>query len=362
MLPALEGGGVERGTLEIAAALCAAGHRALVMSAGGVMVRELEALGAAHVTWPVGVKSPLTLALVPRLRHWLCEQRIDLVHARSRVPAWVAWLALRGMPASRRPRFVTTVHGYYRVGRYSAIMTRGERVICVSEAIRRYVTANYPGVPHERLLTIPRGIDHGYFCHGYRPSLAWIDEFRRSLDVPPGRRLALLPGRITRRKGHEEFLDLLAALCADGLDVHGVIAGGVDPRHRAYAASLRRRIGVLGLDARVSFLGARDDLREVMAACDLVLSLSSKPESFGRTVLESLSLGRPTLGLDHGGVGEILAALYPPGAIPPGRPDVLLQRARTLLQEPPPVPARRVFPLRRMQRDTLGVYESLAAQ
>jgi glycosyltransferase involved in cell wall biosynthesis len=360
MLPALEGGGVEQGTLEIASALQRAGHDAMVMSAGGAMVSDLENLGAQHLTWPVGTKSPLTLALVPRLRRWLREQNVDVVHARSRVPAWVAWYALKGMPVRERPRFVTTVHGFYRVGRYSAIMTRGERVICVSSAIRAYVTENYPAVPTDSLVTIPRGLDHTQFTHGYRPDSEWQAAFRESLGAPGERKLLLLPGRITRRKGHEVFLQLIADLSAGGLDVHGVVAGGEDPRRRAYAESLYQQVSTLGIDARVTFLGKRKDIREIMATCDLVLSLSSKPESFGRTVLEALSLGRPTLGLDHGGVGEILAALYPPGAVPPGDPETLLQRVRTLLLDPPPVPAEQLFPLEQMQRDTLAVYQSLA--
>ena len=134
MLPALEGGGVEQGTLEVTRALTDAGHRALVMSAGGRLVEAVEAAGGEHLAWPVGRKSPLTLGLTVPLRRLLSREAVDVLHPRSRVPAWIAWLAWRGMPRALRPRLVTTVHGFYRPGRYSGVMVRGERVICVDVA------------------------------------------------------------------------------------------------------------------------------------------------------------------------------------------------------------------------------------
>src|SRR5512139_2168841 len=144
LLPALESGGVERGTLEVAHALIQHGHRALVISAGGRQVAPLVASGAEHVAWPIGKKSLKTLLLVGRLRRFLLEQKVDILHARSRVPAWIAYLAWRGMDPATRPRFVTTVHGMYSVNRYSRIMTRGEVVIAVSETVRDYILHNYP--------------------------------------------------------------------------------------------------------------------------------------------------------------------------------------------------------------------------
>src|SRR5690606_25764937 len=139
LLPALESGGVERSTLEIADALVRGGHRAVVVSAGGRLVPRLAESGATHVTLDIGRKSPATLRTVRPLRAWLAREGADIVHARSRLPAWIGWRALRGMPAASRPRFVTTVHGLNSPSRYSAIMTRGERVICVSGTVRDYV-------------------------------------------------------------------------------------------------------------------------------------------------------------------------------------------------------------------------------
>ncbi|MGJ4731218.1 glycosyltransferase, partial [Luteimonas sp. SDU101] len=169
LLPALESGGVERSTLEIADALVRAGHRAIVVSAGGRLVPSLRGLGAEHVALEIGRKSPLVLRHVPALRRLFAQERADLVHARSRLPAWLGWRALAGMPAATRPRFVTTVHGLNSPSRYSAIMARGERVVCVSRTVRDYVLQHYPATDPLRLRLVPRGIDPAAFPHAPRP-------------------------------------------------------------------------------------------------------------------------------------------------------------------------------------------------
>lgn len=360
VLPALEAGGVERGTLEVGRALAAAGHRSLVISAGGRLVAQLTREGSEHVQWPVGRKSPLTLRFVPRLRRLLEQEGVDILHARSRLPAWVAMLAWRGMPAARRPRFVTTVHGLHSVNAYSAVMTRGERVICVSETARQYVLDNYPDVPDERLQVIPRGVDREYWTPAFAPDDAWLARWRAHCPVPAGRRVLTLPGRVTRRKGHAALVELLARLTADGLDVHGLVVGPVPPKRRRYRADLAARARELGVADRITFTGGRDDMREIYAVSDLVLALSDRPEAFGRTVLEGLSLGRPVLGWSLGGVGEQLESLYPAGAVPHGDMDALAARARRLLDEPPPVPADHPYTLDAMLEATLALYGKLA--
>lgn len=359
VLPALHGGGVERGTLEIARALAQRGHRSIVISAGGRLVPELLSAGGEHLTWPLGVKSPLTLRWVWPLRRWLAEQRIDILHARSRFPAWIAWLAWRGMQPANRPRWVTTVHGLYSVSRYSAIMTSGERVIAVSETIRDYLQRSYPELPAERIRLIPRGVDPVEFPCGYRPSPEWLAEWRQHYpqlcDVP----VLTLPGRLSRLKGHEDFIELIARLRAQGLPVYGLIVGGVEPKRQRYADQLRRLVQEKGLSEVVLFTGHRADMREIYAVSTVVLSPSMKPESFGRTVLEALSLGVPVIGYDHGGVGEILRRLYPAGLTPLGDVEQLTERVKAVLTAAPPVPAEPAFPRQRMLNDTLALYAEL---
>lgn len=359
-MPALESGGVERSTLEIADALVRAGHRAIVVSGGGRLVPRLQALGAEHLTLDIGRKSPLTLRHVRRLRALFVRERADLVHARSRLPAWLAVLALRGLPATARPRLVTTVHGLNSPSRYSAVMTRGERVICVSDTVRAYVLRHYPAVDARRLQVIPRGIDPTLFPPAPRPdpaARAWAGSLHPALaGAGP---LLLLPGRGTRLKGHADALRLLAQLRGDGVDARLWLPGAREAGRETYIAELEREAAVLGVAEAAAFTAPTDHIARAYAASDLVLQLSRKPEAFGRTVIEALSVGRPVLGWAHGGVGELLAQLQPQGAVAPFDTTVLHRTARELLAQPPPPPATIPHTLRAMQEATLAVYAQI---
>lgn len=360
LLPALQSGGVERGTLEVAQALIDRGHRALVISAGGRLVAPLTAMGGEHIAWPIGKKSLATLLLVGRLRKFLTEEKVDILHARSRVPAWIAWLAWRGMDPATRPRFVTTVHGLYGVNRYSRIMTRGEAVIAVSDTVRRYILEHYPDIEPARISVIPRGVDGAAYAHGWQPDPAWQRGFFAQFPAAQGKWLLTLPGRITRLKGHEDFIALVACLKQCGLPLHGLIVGGATASKRRYLRTLHNQVHAAGLADDISFTGQRDDLKHILAVSRLVLSLSTQPESFGRTTLEALRLGVPTAGYDHGGVGEILGAIYPAGLLPRATVDRTCERVAQLLAHPVAVPTGDFFPLQSMLAQTIALYESLA--
>ena len=359
ILPALQSGGVERGSLEIANALVEAGHRALAMSSGGRMVEELEALGAEHFTWPVGKKSLLALRLVRPLRRFLIEQKVDILHVRSRFPAWIAWLAWRGMDPGTRPHFITTVHGMYSVNAYSGIMTRGEAVIAVSETVRNYILENYPATQVDRIRVIHRGVSSEDYPYGFQPDETWKAEFFEHYPEAVGKQLITLPGRITRLKGHDAFIDIMSALVKQGRPVHGLIVGGASDSKQRYLGELKQKVHALGLDRQISFTGHRQDLKNILAISRLVLSLSTQPESFGRTTLEALRLGIPTAGYDHGGVGEILRTIYPDGCLPMNDQKEMLARIRKLLDHAMPVPSEEFFPLFDMQNKTLAIYNEL---
>jgi len=363
LLPALDGGGVERGTLEVAAALGHAGHRSLVMSGGGRLVSQLEAKGSRHIAWPIGVKSPLTLRWVSRLRRLLQEEGVTVLHARSRLPAWVAWLAWRGLSPECRPRFVTTVHGLYSVNAYSAVMTRGERIIAVSETARDYVLAEYPRVAPERVSVIHRGVDTDRYSHGYQPPAHWLADWYGRYPQTRGKYIVTLPGRVTRRKGVLDFLDVLQRLRQQGVPAHGLVVGELPAgRHAGFMTELRRRLASDGLAAAITLTGYREDLREILAISDAVLSLAHHPEAFGRTVAETLSLGRPVAGYAHGGVGEQLQALFPAGRVPVGDVAAVCARLAAWHAGAPRPAANDLYTLARMCASTLDLYRSLAAE
>jgi glycosyltransferase involved in cell wall biosynthesis len=364
LLPALESGGVERSTIEIADALVRAGHRALVVSAGGRLLPALEATGARHVTLDIGRKSLLSLRHVATLHRLFAHERVDIVHARSRLPAWLARLALRGNGASgpghTRPHFVTTVHGLNTPSRYSAVMASGERVICVSRTVREFVLRHYPQVDPSRLQVIPRGIDPARF-----PRAPWPDRAARAEvaalhpqlggDGP----LLLLPGRGTRLKGHADALQLLAALRRDGSDARLWMPGAGDPRRATYVAELQAQAAQLGLADALAITAPTTAIARGYAASDLVLQLSRKPEAFGRTVLEALAVGRPVLGWNHGGVGELLGEWWPQGAVAPFDAQALASAARACLAQAMAPEVRMPDTLRAMQEATLSLYDEL---
>ncbi len=361
VLPELNSGGVERGTLELATYLASRGHESLVVSGGGRLVGQLEATGTRHLTIPIGRKSPGSLILLPKLRNLLKTEQPDIIHLRSRVPAWLMWMAWRNLPDANRPHLITTVHGFYSVNRWSAIMCRGERIICVSDSIRSYVLDNYPDTPPGVLRVIPRGVDPLVYPHGYQPSEKWREAFAREFPQTAGKRLITLPGRITRLKGHEDFIRIMTTL-ADDPRLHGLIVGGADPRKRDYEKELRRKVAAAGLEERITFTGNRPDLREILSVSVLVLSLTRQPESFGRTTLEALSLGVPVAGYAHGGVEEQLQLLCPAGLLPPLNPALTIPVIRQLLAHPPEIPRSHPFTLARMLEHTVEVYRELVSK
>lgn len=360
LLPELQVGGVEQGTIEIAAALVKAGHRALVVSAGGAMVPALEATGATHVALPIGRKRLSTLMLARELRSVIEREGVDIVHARSRLPAWIGHLALRGIPATRRPRWVTTVHGPYTVNRYSRVMTSGERVIAISEFIHNYIRREYPHVDPARITVIPRGVDRARYPRDYSPGSEWLTQWKSEHPSLSRRHALVLPGRLTRWKGQEDFLRMLAKLVQQGLPVHGLLAGGPHPRKRGYERQLHKLVAELEIEPAVSFLGNRRDLREILAVSACAFSLTGEPEAFGRTTIEALSLGVPVVGYDHGGTGEILRSIFPAGMVPVGDIDAAAERCAAFLKQRPPVPVIHPYTVERMQAATLAVYADLA--
>jgi glycosyltransferase involved in cell wall biosynthesis len=359
ILPELNSGGVERGTLEVADALVRAGHESLVISNGGRLVNALEQASSRHITMPVHRKALASLMQIPRLRALFLQEKPDVIHLRSRMPAWLAYLAWKSIPAARRPRLVTTVHGFYSVNAYSAVMTRGEAVIAVSESVRKYILEHYPDTDASRITVIHRGVDPAFYSLGFSPSPDWHADWKRANPALEGRVPLLMPGRLTRWKGQEDFIRLVARLIEAGLPVHGLIAGEPHPKKIAFRDELEILAESLGIADHITFLGHRSDLREVMAVSALVFSLSTDPEAFGRVSLEAMALGKPVVAYDHGGVAEQLKVIFPQGLVPVGDLDAALTASMRILDQAESTQGVGPFALERMLESTLDVYESL---
>ena len=365
VLPALGQGGVERGTVEIARALVEAGGRALVASAGGPMVAELEEAGARHVTLPLDRKNPVALlAGAAALTRLVREEGVQVIHARSRFPAWSALMAARRSGA----RFVTTYHGSYNENApgkrlYNSVMARGERVIAISEHIAALVRARH-GVGPARLRIIPRGVDPVRFDPD-AVSPARMEALRRAWSLPPGRPVLLLPARLTRWKGQAILLRAVALLEEPRPLV--VLAGDAQGRE-GYRAELEALAGETG--ATVRFAGPVADMPAALALADLVLHASTDAEAFGRTIIEAQAMRRPVIAADLGAPRETVEEGVTGWRVAPGDPAALARAIAHALSRPAAAraamgeAARRMVlarsTTRAMQDATLAVYRELA--
>ena len=315
VLPELEGGGVERGTIDIAIALKEAGWGSLVASAGGAMVRVLARHEVAHVTLPLQSKNPFVMrANVGRLARVIRNYGVNIVHARSRAPAWSAEAAAKRTDA----RFITTIHGTYAASsllkrRYNAVMARGERVIAISRFMAAHIRDTYELDP-ARLRMIYRGVDFDMFAPGNVTQERMV-RIANDWNLPDDRQVILMPGRFSRRKGHRLLVEALARL--GRRDVVCVMVGA-DTASGDYLAAIEKRARECRVLELVRFVDFTRDLPAAYMLSDVVVSASTRPEAFGRTLAEALAMGRPVVGPDHGGTKEIVAQgrtgwLFEPG-------------------------------------------------
>jgi glycosyltransferase involved in cell wall biosynthesis len=358
-LVSLDIGGSEMVAVEITEHLRAAGHRVTVLAANGPLTSRVTATGATHLAWPIGRKRLGTLRYIQKLHSWLLKNQPDVVHVHSRLPAWICHLALRKIPADRRPVFITSMHGQYSVSSYSAIMARGDHVIAVSNHIREYTLKNYlpPDSPH--LHTIYGGTSRNDFPYGYKPSAEWLQSTYTEFPELKNKRMLLLPGRLSRYKGHATLIELLAALTSEYDDIHAVILGEAKPGSR-YIDELEGLAQRHGVSDRLTFCGMRTDMRDWMTASTVVFNLcSDPPEAFGRTMPEALSMGVPVIAWNHGGIKEILRKMYPFGAVQADNFSALVQRTGIFLQQTPMVGKSDAFSLEASMEQTMNLYHSV---
>jgi glycosyltransferase involved in cell wall biosynthesis len=357
-LVSLNIGGSEMVAVEITESLRAAGHRVTVIAASGLLSKRVSASGAEMLDWSIGRKRLGTLRYIRQLRDWLLENPVDIVHVHSRLPAWICFLALRKLPIDKRPVFITSMHGQYSVSSYSAIMARGDHVVAVSNHIRNYTLDNYLSPPCPQLQTIHGGVSRDDFPFGYQPEDTWFQKTFEEFPQLENKRILLLPGRLSRYKGHATFIELLAVLQPEFDDIHAVILGRAKPGSR-YINELEGLAGRHGVLDKLTFCGIRTDMRDWMTASHIVFSLcSDPPEAFGRIVPESLALGVPVIAWNHGGVAEVLKEMFPAGAVEPDNLAALIQKTRDFLQRKPNVEKSDAFSLQASMEQTMKLYHS----
>ena len=379
IIPELDAGGAERTTVDIAAALAEAGARPLVASTGGRLVAELQAKGGLLLPFPAKTKNPLAMAInVFRLARLIREEGVDIVHARSRAPAWVALGAAR---RTGRP-FVTTYHGAYNGQsaikiHYNSVMARGDAVIANSEFTASRIVVLHP-FAQERVRVIQRGTDLRRFsAASVTPER--VRRLREEWGVEPDERIVLLPGRLTAWKGQRVLIEAARLLHAKGLHDVKFIMVGDDQGRDAYVEELKSRIAEAGLEGVAKIAGHCADMPAGFLAASVVTVPSTEPEAFGRVAVEAQAMGTPVVVSNLGAVGETV--LTPPQVEASARTgwrvaaddakalaegielalglgasarDALARRARAHVEAH--------FSLERMTGDTLDVYAALIEQ
>ena len=374
VVPRLEMGGVERGTLEITEAIINAGGRALIATAGGQLEFRITRAGGEVIPMSADSKNPLRMwrnaGIIARL---IREEGIDVVHARSRAPAWSAYWATSRTGAA----FVTTYHGTYNEGNfpfkrlYNSVMARGRPVIAISDFIRQLVVERHK-VPEEQIVTIPRGADISVFSEdavGNERAIKLAGDWGLIEDSRP---VVMLPARLTRWKGAEDLIDAAAKLklMRGGPDFLVLLVG--EGGDAGFVAALEKRIAQTNTADCVWLAGGCSDMAAAYKLASVVVSASIEPEAFGRIIVEAQAMSRPVIATAHGGARETVVHgesgwLYPPGDI-----DVLAGTIHQALEMDPSARAHmglagraRIhtsYTVAAMQRATLEVYEQVAGR
>ncbi len=371
VLPALGHGGVERGTLDVSRYLIDRGWSPIIASNGGNQEKQLFEMGAVSLNLPMHTKNPLVMrSNVKRLRNIIHEHDIQLVHARSRAPAWSAFYAAKkaGVP------FVTTFHSLYSGGHnflkrgYNAIMTSGDRVIGISDYVADHVCQRY-GVGSDRLRVIPRGVDLQEF-DPERVSEERVNALAEKWQLDRSKRIVMLPARITWRKGHIWLLKSLHKLWQQdkGKDVVCIMVGGRNTKG-GYANRVEKMIIDLRLEQKVWLVGGCDDMPAAYALADVVVVPSVGPEAFGRTSIEAQAMGKPVIATDRWGLSETIMPAATGWLVQPEDVDHLANALDLALTMPEDARLRligrarrfvdRHYSIQRMGKSTLAVYKEL---
>lgn len=330
VIPNLDTGGAERGCLDVAIALQQRGHQAFVATAGGRLVKPLQAAGAVWLELPVDRKSPWTIWKNSRQLNKLIKKHdIDLIHARSRAPAWSAyWSAQQtGIP------FVTTFHGTYNFNNpvkkyYNSIMTKGDTVIAISQCIAQHIQDHYVVNP-QKIVIIPRAIDVAYF-HPDTLDTNQLKQLAQQWHLPKGVPIILHPARLTTWKGQKIFIEALSHLKQTNHQFVGVILGSHQGR-TAYVQALRDLINHYNLNKHVVLANHCDDIASAYGLADVVVCPSIEPEGFGRVPIEAGAMGKPVIATNHGGHTETILDGKTGWLIPINDPQALAKQINTVL-------------------------------
>lgn len=300
VIPELNEGGVERGVVELNREFVKKGIESFVISAGGKLENQINLDGGNHVKFDVCSKNIFTaFRRVKGLKKILKELKPDIIHVRSRVPAWLVYFANKSLNI----KVVSTVHGFNSVGFYSSIMQKADAVISVSNSIKEYIQKHYQ-TNENKITVIPRGIDLELF-NPKNIDETFIENFKKQFNLKDKFVISSV-GRVTQLKDYETFIKAILLVKKEIPNIIGLIVGGVRSDKEDYLNSLKNLIKELNLEENIIFTGSQNKIEQIYALSDVVISSSKKPESFGRAVAEAICMNKPVIATNHGGVKDII--------------------------------------------------------
>jgi glycosyltransferase involved in cell wall biosynthesis len=300
LVPELNEGGVERGVVELNREYVKKEIESYVISNGGKLENQINLDGGKHIKFDVCSKNIFTaFSRVSKLKKILKEVNPDIIHVRSRVPAWLVYFANKSLNI----KIVSTVHGFNSVGYYSSIMQKSDAVICVSNSIKEYIQKHY-NTAENKITVIPRGIDLELF-NSNNISNDFINTFKKENNLE-NKFIISSVGRVTQLKDYETFIKAISIIKKEIPNVVALIVGGVRSDKQEYLNSLKKSIKELNLIDNVIFTGSQSKIAEIYSLSNVVVSSSKKPESFGRAVAESIAMNTPVIATNHGGVKDII--------------------------------------------------------
>lgn len=349
LVPSLNFGGVETGSVDLSQSLKKLGEKVIVVSCGGILVKELEKYNIRHIQLPIHKKSLIALFQIPKLIRIIKEERIDIVHAQSRIPAWIAYFACK----KTNTTFVTSCHGYYSKQFFSKVMGWGKRVIVISQVIAKHMQENFR-VSREKICLIYRGVDLTRYLYQQ-------DKY----DKPKDKYIIVNISRLSPIKGHIEFIKAIDIVAKQKPNIEVWLVGSADEKKKHYEDNLHRLVKDLNLQDRVKFLGRRSDIPEILKDSDLLVLSTKVPEAFGRVLIEAGATGVAVCATNIGGISEIIEHRKDGLLFVPDDINSMSQAIITMLNNPELMKQCSInlrkkvkdkFSLELMARETLDVY------
>ena len=353
LLPELNIGGVERGTKDFSEALVQRGHKSIVISNGGLFEQDIINAGGIHLKLPIHKKNPISFLQATELVRIYKEYEPDIVHVRSRMPAWINYYAFKKL--DKKPILVSTFHGLYSTPIYSKVMAKVDHTIAISKTVRDYIKNTY-SVEDKNITIIPRGCDPLLF-NKIKPNINWLNDWYEEFPQTENKTILTLPTRISQWKGVDSFIDLIANINNDAF--HALVVGPTSKKKEKYLNDLQSKIKDKGLDSLITFTGSRNDISNIYKISDIVYNLSIKPEPFGRTTIEAIASGSKVIGWNHGGTKEILEELYPDGLVELNDIAQLKQQTLIISKENYAKPKENTFLSTKLIDSTIQLYQDL---